>query len=72
MAIARRGAAEIGEALVGEFRRRGTNARTLLLKADNRGACLSSSSLLRKPAANKSAETRLRAHKEKQKRVAKK
>ena len=72
MAIARRGAAEIGEALVGEFRRRGTNARALLLKADNRGARLSSSPSSRKLPANKSAGARFAARDEKPKRVAKK
>ena len=72
MAIARRGAAEIGEALVGEFRRRGTNARALLLKADNRGARLSSSSSSRKLPAKQSAGTRFTTRGEKPKRVAKK
>lgn len=72
MAIARRGAAEIGEALVGEFRRRGTNARALLLKADNRGARLSSSSSSRKLSAKQSAGTRFTTRGEKPKRVAKK
>jgi homoserine kinase len=38
MAIARRGAPEIGSALVEEFRRQGIGARALILKADNRGA----------------------------------
>jgi len=38
MAIARHSAKEIGDALVGEFRRKGTAARALVLKADNRGA----------------------------------
>jgi homoserine kinase len=38
MAIARHSTKEIGDALVGEFRRKGTAARALLLKADNRGA----------------------------------
>lgn len=45
MAIARHSSAEIGDALVGEFRRRGTAARSLLLKADNRGARISSGEL---------------------------
>ena len=71
MAIARRSAAEIGKALVGEFMRRGTNARALLLKADNRGARLSSLSSSRK-LANKAAETRFSTPREKPKRVAKK
>jgi homoserine kinase len=42
MAIARHSAAEIGDALVGEFRKKGTGARALLLKVDNRGARVSS------------------------------
>jgi hypothetical protein len=37
MAIARHGAAEIGEALVARFRAKGTAATALLLKAENRG-----------------------------------
>lgn len=41
MAIARHNAAEIGEALVKEFRRKGVAAKALPLKADNRGAHLS-------------------------------
>jgi homoserine kinase len=41
MAIARHNAPQIGEALVAEFARQGTAARALLLKADNRGAQLS-------------------------------
>ena len=45
MAIARHSAAEIGDALVAEFRRTGTPARALLLKADNRGARISSGDL---------------------------
>src|SRR5438445_11681175 len=45
MAIARHSAAEIGDALVAEFRRMGTPARALLLKADNRGARISSGDL---------------------------
>ena len=72
MAIARRNAAEIGEALVGEFRRKGMNARALLLKADNRGAQLSSSPSSRKLPASKTAETSFNAQKERQRRVAKK
>ena len=43
MAIANHSAQKIGEALVAEFRRAGTSARALLLKADNRGAHVSSS-----------------------------
>jgi homoserine kinase len=38
MAIAQHSAAQIGEALVEEFRRRGVTARAILLKAENRGA----------------------------------
>jgi homoserine kinase len=38
MAIARKSAREIGDALVAEFRRAGTSARAVLLKADNSGA----------------------------------
>jgi len=72
MAIARRSAAEIGEALVGEFRRKGTNARVLLLKADNRGAQLARSSSSRKLPAGKKAGSRFSAQKEKQRRAAKK
>src|SRR5437870_5610061 len=45
MAIARHSAAEIGDALVAEFGRNGTPARALLLKADNRGARISSGDL---------------------------
>jgi len=45
MAIARHSAVEIGDALVGEFRRKGTAARALVLKADNRGAQTSSARL---------------------------
>ena len=45
MAIARHSAAEIGDALVAEFGRKGTPARALLLKADNRGARISSGDL---------------------------
>jgi homoserine kinase len=37
MAIATRNAQQIGDALVAEFRRAGTTARAVLLKADNRG-----------------------------------
>ncbi len=42
MAIARHSAAEIGDALAAEFRRRNITARVLSLKADNRGAYISS------------------------------
>jgi homoserine kinase len=45
MAIARHSATEIGDALVGEFRRKGTAARVQILKADNRGAQTSSAGL---------------------------
>lgn len=45
MAVARHSAAEIGDALVREFRRMGTGARALVLKADNRGAQISSADL---------------------------
>jgi len=38
MAIATHNAPEIGSALVGEFRRQGVGARSLVLKANNRGA----------------------------------
>lgn len=72
MAIARHSAAEIGAALVGEFRRRGTTARALLLKADNRGARLSSSPSARKLAATKAPGSRFSAEKEKKERVARK
>ena len=45
MAIARHSSAEIGDALVAEFGRMGTRARALLLKADNRGARISTGDL---------------------------
>jgi homoserine kinase len=45
MAIARHSSAEIGDALVAEFGRMGTSARALLLKADNRGARISTGDL---------------------------
>jgi homoserine kinase len=44
MAIATRSAAEIGKGLVAEFGRHGVAARALILKADNRGAQLSTAS----------------------------
>lgn len=44
MAIARHSAAQIGEALVEEFRRQGVGAEARVLKADNRGAEVSDSS----------------------------
>jgi homoserine kinase len=40
MAIAKHSAQQIGDALVAEFRRAGTTARALFLKADNRGTQL--------------------------------
>lgn len=45
MAIARHSAAEIGAALVAEFGRKGTQARAISLKADNRGARISTGDL---------------------------
>jgi len=45
MAIARHSSAEIGDALVAEFGRKGTQARAVLLKADNRGARISTGDL---------------------------
>lgn len=42
MAIARHSSRKIGDALVAEFRQKGTGARALVLKADNRGAWTSS------------------------------
>jgi homoserine kinase len=45
MAIARHSAAEIGAALVAEFGRKGTHARAFSLKADNRGARISTGDL---------------------------
>jgi homoserine kinase len=44
MAIAKHSAKQIGDALVAEFRRAGTSARALVLKADNRGTQVSRSS----------------------------
>ena len=44
MAIATSNAQQIGDALVAEFRRAGTNARAVLLKADNRGVRVEQSS----------------------------
>jgi homoserine kinase len=41
MAIARNNAVRIGEALVAEFARQGIAAKALLLRADNRGAHVS-------------------------------
>jgi homoserine kinase len=45
MALARHSSAEIGDALVAEFGRKGTQARAILLKADNRGARISTGDL---------------------------
>jgi homoserine kinase len=47
MAVAEHSASRIGESLVAEFRRRGTAARILLLKADNHGAQVTNSSGMR-------------------------
>ncbi len=44
MAIATSNAQQIGDALVAEFRRAGTSARAVLLKADNRGVRVEQSS----------------------------
>jgi homoserine kinase len=45
MAIARHSAGDIADALVAEFGRKGTHARAILLKADNRGARISTGGL---------------------------
>lgn len=45
MAIARHSSAEIGAALVQEFQGKGTRARAVVLKADNRGARISTGDL---------------------------
>jgi homoserine kinase len=45
MAIARHSSAEIGAALVREFQGKGTRARAVVLKADNRGARISTGDL---------------------------
>lgn len=57
MAIVRHSSREIGEALVGEFQRKGTAARSLALKADNSGAKVLSGDL----DAVEAAESRLRS-----------
>ena len=57
MAIARHSSKEIGEALVEEFRRKGTAARSLELKADNSGAKVLSGDLR----AVEAAESRVRS-----------
>jgi homoserine kinase len=57
MAMARHSAREIGDALVGEFRRKGTGARALVLRADNSGAKILSGDLR----AAQAAEPRLRS-----------
>jgi homoserine kinase len=59
MAIARHSAREIGDALVGEFQRRGTGARALVLRADNSGSKILSGDLR----AAEAAESRLRSQK---------
>ena len=56
MAIARHNSKEIGEALVEEFRRKGTASRSVALKADNSGAKLLSGDLH----AVEAAESRVR------------
>jgi homoserine kinase len=57
MAIARHNSKEIGEALVEEFRRKGTASRSVALKADNSGAKLLSGDLH----AVEAAESRVRS-----------
>ena len=57
MAIARHSTREIGEALVEEFRRKGTGARALTLRADNSGAKLWAGDLR----AAEAAESRIRS-----------
>ena len=57
MAIVRHSSREIGEALVGEFQRKGTAARSLELKADNSGAKVLSGDLR----AVEAAESRVRS-----------
>ena len=57
MAIVRHSSREIGDALVGEFQRKGTAARSLALKADNSGAKILSGDLH----AVEAAESRLRS-----------
>ena len=57
MAIVRHSSREIGDALVGEFQRKGTAARSLELKADNSGAKVLSGDLR----AVEAAESRVRS-----------
>jgi homoserine kinase len=57
MAIARHSSREIGDALVGEFQRKGTAARALALRADNSGAKVLSGDLR----AVEAAESRVRS-----------
>jgi homoserine kinase len=57
MAIVRQSSREIGDALVGEFQRKGTAARSLELKADNSGAKVLSGDLR----AVEAAESRVRS-----------
>ena len=57
MAIARHSAGEIGDALVREFRRKGTGARSLTLRADNSGSKVLAGDLR----AAEAAESRLKA-----------
>jgi homoserine kinase len=57
MAIVRHSSREIGDALVGEFQRKGTAARSLALKADNSGAKILSGDL----PAMEAAESRVRS-----------
>jgi homoserine kinase len=57
MAIVRHSSREIGDALVGEFQRKGTAARSLALKADNSGAKILSGDLH----AMEAAESRVRS-----------
>ncbi len=60
MGIARHNSAEIGEALVAQFRQKGTGARALLLKADNRGARISTGDLRKAEGASSRFTTRNR------------
>ena len=57
MAIARHSTRDIGDALIGEFQRKGTAARTLSLRADNSGAKVLSGDLR----AMEAAEARVRS-----------
>jgi homoserine kinase len=65
MAIARDSSREIGDALVAEFQRKGTGARALLLKAENRGAQTSI------PRTSKKTTSRLNTRKSQSKRKTK-